>query len=314
MEIYRHRKGSQTELHWLLALTVLILIVFGALAILQTLSLFLVTIVFDIPMDAVMKLVSGQLEHPNARVALLLIQGLGGGAAFILGGWVFMRFVDKKTMVWPLQWQRVNANGLLVLIPLLLGFILFNSLFVYLNMNVHFPDFLSDLEKAMRDKEDELMKLTLYITDFDNTLELLLGVLVIGVMAGIGEEYLFRGVLQPKLRNYTRSIHWGIWLSALIFSAIHFQFYGFIPRMFLGALFGYLYVYSGSLVYPILAHILNNSFTVVMVYLNKRGAVEFNLEDPGQLYWHYIIIGLLLFAISSFYFVLLHRRKNQKNG
>jgi membrane protease YdiL (CAAX protease family) len=288
--------------------------VFGALAILQTISLFLVTLVFDIPMDAMMKLVSGQLEHPNARVALLLIQGLGGGAAFILGGWVFMRFVDKKTLVWPLQWQRANANGILVLIPLLLGFILFNSLFVYLNMNVQFPEFLSGLEKVLRDKEDELMKLTLYITDFENTFELLLGVLVIGVIAGIGEEYLFRGILQPKLRDYTRSIHWGIWLSAFIFSAIHFQFYGFVPRMLLGALFGYLYVYSGSLVYPMLAHILNNSFTVVMVYLNKRGAVEFNMEEPGQLYWHYILIGLVLFTISSFYFVLLHRRKIQDNG
>ncbi|WP_114751731.1 CPBP family intramembrane glutamic endopeptidase [Pleomorphovibrio marinus] len=314
MEIYKHRKGFQTELHWLLALIVLVLIVFGVLAILQTVSLFLVTQLFDIPMESMMNLFGGNLDHPNARLALLVIQGLGGGTAFLLGGWVFMHFVDKKTMVWPKQLERTNLNGLLILLPLLLGFILFNSLFVYLNMNVQFPDFLAELEKAMRDKEDELMKLTIYITNFENTLELIVGVLVIGVIAGIGEEYLFRGILQPKLRDYTRSIHWGIWLSAFIFSAIHFQFYGFIPRMLLGALFGYLYVYSGSLVYPMLAHILNNTFTVIMVHLNKQGVVEFNLEEPGQLYWHYILIGLVLFVVSAFYFVLLHRRRSPENG
>lgn len=313
MEIYRHRKGYQTELHWLLALTVLVLIVIGALAILQTVFLFLVTLLFDIPMENIIKLVSGNLDHPDGRLAILIVQ-LSGGAALMLGAWLFMRFVDKKTMVWPKQWERVNLNGLLILLPLLLGFILFNSLFLYLNMNVQFPEFLAELEKAMRDKEDELMKLTLYITDFENTLELVMGILVIGVVAGIGEEYLFRGVLQPKLRDYTKSIHWGIWLSAFVFSAIHLQFYGFVPRMMLGALFGYLYVYSGSLVYPMLAHILNNAFTVIMVHLNKQGVVEFDLEEPGQLYWHYILIGLLLFVVSSFYFVLMHRRRSPEHG
>ncbi|HAZ23715.1 MAG TPA: CPBP family intramembrane metalloprotease domain-containing protein, partial [Algoriphagus sp.] len=86
--------------------------------------------------------------------------------------------------------------------------------------------------------------LTQFLTDFQSVPELLTGLLVIGVLAGIGEEMFFRGVLQPKLHLYTGSVHWGIWLTAIIFSAIHIQFYGFVPRVFLGAIFGYLYVYS----------------------------------------------------------------------
>src|SRR5690606_21183338 len=128
--------------------------------------------------------------------------------------------------------------------------------------------------------------------------ELILGILVIGVLAGIGEEYLFRGILQPKLHIYTGNAHAGIWLAAFIFSAIHFQFYGFLPRLMLGALFGYLYYYSGSLVYPIIAHILNNVFTVVAVYLSKLGIVEFDIEGNMEVEWYYVALGLGLFLIS----------------
>ena len=148
-----------------------------------------------------------------------------------------------------------------------------------------------------------MMKITLYLTDFENTGEFLAGILVIGILAGIGEEYLFRGILQPKLHHYTGNAHAGVWITAIIFSAIHFQFYGFLPRLMLGALFGYLYVYSGSLVYPIVAHILNNTFTVVAVYLNKLNIVEFDIEGTAEIEWYYVLFGLGLFLLSFKAFV-----------
>jgi uncharacterized protein len=126
----------------------------------------------------------------------------------------------------------------------------------------------------------------------------LMGILVIGVLAGIGEEFLFRGVLQPKLHLFTGNAHVAIWLSAFIFSAIHFQFYGFFPRMMLGAVFGYLYLYSGSLVYPIIGHILNNTFTVVLVYLNKLGKIEFNIDETDQVSIPLALIGLLILVVG----------------
>jgi membrane protease YdiL (CAAX protease family) len=156
------------------------------------------------------------------------------------------------------------------------------------------------------------MELTKFLTDFENTTELLVGILVIGVLAGIGEEYLFRGIIQPKIRYYTGSMHMGVWITAIVFSAIHFQFYGFMPRLMLGALFGYLYVYSGSLLYPMVAHALNNTFTVLMVYLNKLDVMEFDLEDSGELYWHYILIGLVVFGIS--FRLFLKQQDNKDYG
>src|SRR5690606_22815032 len=199
---------------------------------------------------------------------------------------------------WQQQFSAVKFNKILLFLPLLYGFILFNSLFIYWNKNMEFPEFMRSFEEWALLKEKEMMELTLYLTDFSNVGELFAGILVIGILAGIGEEYLFRGILQPKLHRYTGNAHAGIWIAAIIFSAIHFQFYGFLPRLMLGALFGYLYYFSGSLVYPIVAHILNNALTVVAVYLNKIGVMEFDIEGTGELKWYYVVLGLVIFLIT----------------
>ncbi|SHM35801.1 hypothetical protein SAMN04488057_101191 [Cyclobacterium lianum] len=309
MEIYEHRAGQQVHQHWLLSITVLVLIVFGTLAILQTIAIGLIPVLFGISFDQLPGLLQTTLNHPNSRMAFLFIQGLGGGLAFLAGGWIFIRFVDKKTLKIKTHFTRTIPAQIGITVPLLLGFVLLNSLLVYLNMNVEFPDSMRGLETMFREKEDQLMQLTRFLTDFDSVGELLMGVLVIGVLAGIGEEYLFRGILQPKLHHYTGSAHLGVWITAFIFSAIHFQFYGFLPRLMLGALFGYLYLYSGSLVYPTLAHILNNTFTVFMVYLNKFDLVEFDMEDSSQLHWEYVLLGAIVFLMSWRMFLKLEKSK-----
>lgn len=309
MEIYENRPGYTSNQPWLLSLTVLVLIVFGALAMLQALALGLLPFLFGIPFDQIPYLLSASSDHANARLAFLFIQGLGGGLGFLAGGWLFIRLVDKKTLRLEQQFEAGKFKNLWIVLPLLIGFVLFNSLLVYLNMNIDFPEALSGLEASLREKEDQLMELTKYLTDFDTVGEFLLGVLVIGVLAGIGEEYLFRGIIQPKMHYYTGNAHWGVWITAFIFSAIHFQFFGFLPRLMLGALFGYLYLYSGSLLYPILAHILNNTLTVTMVYLNKLGLMEFDLEDANQLYWEYVIVGLVIFLLCWNWFI-----KSNKNS
>ncbi len=303
MEIYEDQEGSKVQQHWLLSLTVLVLIVFGTMVLFQTLALYLVPYLFGIPYVQLPDLLTGEMNHENARLAFLFIQGFGGGLGFLFGGWLFIRLVDKKSLNWKQQFQHTKFMQLVIIVPLLVGFVLFNSLFVYLNMNLEFPEVLSGLESMLRAQEDQLMELTKFLTDFENLTEMLVGLLVIGILAGIGEEYLFRGIIQPKVHHYTGNKHLGVWITAFIFAAIHFQFYGLFPRLMLGALFGYLYLYSGSLVFPMLAHILNNAFTVVMIYLNKLNVITFDLEEGGELYWHYIFVGLIIFIMSLGLFI-----------
>lgn len=316
MEVYQNRNGEAVNHPWVLFVLVLFFLVFGALSLMQGLSVVLLPFLFGIPATDAMLLMTGNYDHDHARMAVLFIQALSGGA-FLLGGWLFIRFVDKKSIRLPLQFARVKLSGVLILVTLTIGFIMFNSLFVSLNMNINFPPFLSGFEKVLRTQEDKLMELTLYTTDFENVGEFIVGILVIGILASIGEEYLFRGILQPKIHGYTGNVHLGIWISAFVFSAIHMQFFGFLPRLILGAFLGYLYVFSGSLIYPIIAHFLNNAFIVLMFYLLKLGVVDSSILEATTIYWPYVGIGLIVSWISGRYFIRMHSdfygRNNENN-
>ena len=192
------------------------------------------------------------------------------------------------------------------------GGMLFNGLLMYWNSHLVLPEFLSGVEQWMRDMETQLMELTQFLTDFQSIPELLTGILVIGVFAGVGEELFFRGLIQPKMQRYFRSPHWGIWVTAFIFSAIHAQFFGFLPRVFLGALFGYLYHYTGSLFYPILGHILNKALTLLLVYSANQGFSDLDVQATDTVSYPGAIVGFLVLILGFLYFKKVNRGKDEK--
>ena len=98
-------------------------------------------------------------------------------------------------------------------------------------------------------------------------------------------------MFQNEFFRGNGNIHFAIWLSAIIFSAIHFQFYGFIPRLLLGALFGYLYYWSGNLLIPMFAHFVNNAFGVIMIYLHRHEITDLNVEDNTAAPLQYVILN-----------------------
>ena len=298
MEIYKTQALIARKGNWLLSLIIILLVTFGVMAVLQGFALVLVPPLFGIPLDEFMATLSGQSSHPSARMALLFVQGLGAGLGFFVAALLVAKLIDKADLKWKQQVNSFRFSSFMVMILVLLGGMIFNTLLIDWNANVQFPDFLTVLEEKMRAMEDSAMVLTKYITDFDSFSEFLMGILVIGVFAGLGEEFLFRGVIQPKLHLYTGNAHVGVWLTAFIFSAIHFQFFGFFPRVLLGAVFGYLYLYSGSLIYPIIAHILNNTVTVILVYMNKLGKVDFNIEETDEVSIPLALLGLLILLIG----------------
>lgn len=126
-----------------------------------------------------------------------------------------------------------------------------------------------------------------------------MNILIIAIMAGIGEELLFRGVLQKILINWTRNTHVGILCAAIIFSAIHFQFFGFFPRMILGMVLGYLYVWSKSIWVPIIAHALNNALTVTFTpnTFNKGNEFIETVSGTQNNVW-YALAGTIIFVLS----------------
>jgi membrane protease YdiL (CAAX protease family) len=133
---------------------------------------------------------------------------------------------------------------------------------------------------------------------------------MIAFLPSIGEELLFRGVIQRIFTNWTRNYHWGIWISALLFSALHMQFYGFIPRMFLGVLFGYLLVWSGSMWLPIIAHFINNAVAVVAMYLIDKELLSPEIEEIGTTSDSYYMAAVSLLLIVVF--MLMIKRQNSE--
>lgn len=110
--------------------------------------------------------------------------------------------------------------------------------------------------------EAEAARITEAMLQIETSNQFLATLVAVAVLPAICEEWLFRGTLQPIIAKWSGNIHIGVWISAILFSAIHFQFFGFIPRMLLGAGFGYMVVASGSLWPAILGHFVNNGIAV----------------------------------------------------
>ncbi len=131
------------------------------------------------------------------------------------------------------------------------------------NQQLTLPGFLKPLEGWMRQQEDAAKQLTDIFLANRSFLSVVSNLLLIGVIAGVGEELFFRGAVQRVLGKWTANHHVVIWAAAILFSAFHIQFYGFIPRMLLGAFFGYLLYWSGNIWLPVFAHTINNALAVI---------------------------------------------------
>ena len=151
-----------------------------------------------------------------------------------------------------------------------IGIIVFRPFITFtqeLNQQMVLPEALKAVEikiKTMEDSANQLVELMLSTHD---PWTILFNIMLICVLTGIGEELMFRGLLQTIFARFLKNKHLLVWTVAILFSIIHFQFYGFIPRMLLGAFLGYLMYYSRSIWVPALAHFTNNFLSLVIFYM-----------------------------------------------
>ena len=117
--------------------------------------------------------------------------------------------------------------------------------------------------------------------------------------------------MQNIFTNWTKSAHWGIVIAALLFSAMHMQFYGFLPRFAMGLLFGYLLIWSGSLWLPIICHFTNNGSAVLFTYLNDKGIVDFDSDNVGIDESTQLYTPLAVCAIGFFLYLIYRKHQNK---
>lgn len=187
---------------------------------------------------------------------------------------------------------------------------------VEMNKAMSLPSWMAGIEQAMRAAEDSAAEVTQEMLNINSVGQLILCVLVIGVMAGLSEEMLFRGAMLRTMQDSRLGNHAVVWITAFLFSALHMQFYGFVPRMLLGVWLGYLFVWTGSLWVPIIAHTLNNSTVVLLSYLSNKGVIpegfgdNLGLPAAGSFPWLATcsLIASLALAISVHAFYTSRRK------
>lgn len=238
--------------------------------------------------------------------------------------------------------QTVQAFGMFILPPLILGYLFEGNILQYLylnrnfrsstlllvmvlmfamspvinflgewNSNMSLPSWMSGIEEWMRNSEDDAARITEAFLNVRTLPGLAFNIFMVALLPAVGEELLFRGVVQKIFTRMTRNTHWGIWISAILFSAMHMQFYGFIPRVLLGALFGYLLVWSGSMWLPVLGHFLNNALAVIAMFMINNDMISEQVEDFGSTQDSYFAAAISVVIVTGLLYLI--KKENREN-
>ena len=225
----------------------------------------------------------------------------------------------------PMQWLHLDSKpswqeALAAVVVMLLAIPGINLLSAW-NQQMVLPEWMSGIEQWMRMQEDAAAQLTEQFLRVDTVGGLLVNIGLMALLPAVGEELTFRGVVQGM---FTRNKHVAIWATAAIFSFVHMQFYGFLPRMLLGAMFGYMLWWTGSLWVPMLMHFVNNCAAVVVAFWAynylEEGRAEMldtiGTEDTILLGVFSICIVLIMMVMYGYFYShgkILTNEKDEEN-
>ncbi len=272
---------------------VVILFILGL--IFQFLGAFVAGIFYGFRFSEILSL--STFDDPDYVAASKLIQIIGSVGTFIIPALLFSflfagdlfsmyRFRD------PVNWVAVFLTiGMMVSVIPLINYL------AEVNMRMDFP--INSIDRLMRTMEADAEKIMRAFMATKSFWGLLVNLLMVGVLAAVGEELIFRGIFQKLFTSMFKNPHLAILVTALLFSAFHFQFFSFLPRFILGVILGYLMYLGRSIWFPIIAHFVNNAMGVIYYYFNSKGSADDMLEEIGtsSLLPITALVSLLIFAV-----------------
>lgn len=265
----------------------------ASFSILSLVSMILMKFIFKLDVISNPQILT-DLSNPLAIDALKFLQLFNALGLFVLPPLIYAYLASDNVG------KSLGISGGPKLLQLILAGV---SMFIALpfinwlaeiNSNMHLPKILSGLETWMKQSEESATKITTLFLQVNSIGGLIYNLLLIAILPAFGEELLFRGTLQPLLKEQTRNSIAGIVLAAVIFSALHMQFYGFLPRMLMGVYFGFLFFWTQSLWVPVFAHLVNNGTAVIVSYMygNKSNLETAGTNEGNFIYLIGSIIGL----------------------
>ncbi len=223
----------------------------------------------------------GDLSNPSVIEFLKFFQVINQIGVFVLPAIAFAYLEQRNVGNYLMIKQKPPFIPVLISILLIMAAIPAINWMVSINEQMQFPSFMKNIEAWMRDSEDNANLLTQAFLNVDTVGGLIINLFIIAFLAAVGEEFLFRGVVLRILFDWLKNPHLAVLLSSILFSALHLQFFGFLPRTALGVLFGYIFLWTGSLWVPVILHFVFNGTTVVVAYLYQKGLISTDIESFG---------------------------------
>jgi len=255
---------------------------------------------------------SAIISNPDTAEAVYFVkffQLINQIGIFILPVIVYSFFVSSSPADYLELHTKPTAVSLLIAALVVYTILPFLNFLSDWNQHITLPDAFWGLEQWMKEKELQAAELTKVFLRADSLGGLSMNLLIVALIPAIGEELLFRGVLLRLMKEMTHSIHLAVIFSALLFSAIHLQFYGFFPRFLLGLILGYSFVFTQNLWVPIFLHLVNNASSVVVYYLHYNGTIKMSMENFGASPNPVYIIGSLIATV--WLLIILYQKEGQ---
>jgi hypothetical protein len=238
-----------------------------------------IPLVFQIPFSALMQVLNMDSGLEITPAVLKYVQLILATFVFIVPANAYSRLFSDNTIVF-FEFKKPSVLYLFFATLLWLFTLPIISFLADLNNKIAFPTSFASLENSFRLAEARAENATRFLLNITSLTGLMVNLLVIAVVAALAEELIFRGIIQKLLFEQSKNIHLAIWLTALVFSLFHLQFFAIIPRIVLGAALGYTFYWSKSIWVPIFFHFINNASIVLASYLYQKKMIT---TDPNEI-------------------------------
>jgi len=295
---YKQFKQSRSILHPALQFFVFLLLFIGVLIVGNLIGVGVASALYGL--NTVAAIAGGKLTSPNAANVLWILQTAGMTLPIFVAPVFFAVVIVRE----PRDYIKPTFNFSWILMLLVFAIMFMSNPAIEFLSNLNEKMVLPPWLKWMRDSEDSAQKLMDVMLNMKTIWSLMFDVLFIGLVTAIVEEFMFRGVLQTIFMRWTKSTHAAIWITAILFSAFHMEFFGFLPRLLLGVLFGYFVAWSGSIWPAVWAHFLNNAAAVIATYLFQHKVIKTDPDNQQM----FTASGYVISFIIMLFLLFIYRR------
>jgi uncharacterized protein len=245
----------------------------------QLLGLFMATFFYDVSMAELLQ--TNGASDRNVIAAIKLLQIIGALGTFVFSSLLISFFYTGSWVGYFQAGREIDWKSAVLLMLVMLAALPFVNFLTDMNQRFVIP--FEGMEQYFREMEERTEELMMTLVKADDIVALMVNLFMIALIPAVGEELVFRGLIQRHLADLFRNAHVAIVVAAVIFSLVHFQIYSFLPRFFLGLILGYAFYYGKSIWYPIIAHLVNNTLGVLFYYFYMKELTGDSLEEIGTM-------------------------------